>query len=30
MIRKGQIKNVEKGNILKQLEFIHQAFGLAP
>jgi IS6 family transposase len=28
MIRKGQIRNVAKGNILRQLEFIHQAFGL--
>lgn len=28
MIRKGQIRSVAKGNILKQIEFIHQAFGL--
>src|SRR6476620_5307907 len=28
MIRKGQIKSVAKGNILRQIEFIHQAFGL--
>ena len=28
MIRKGQIKNVEKGNIVGQVHFIHQAFGL--
>jgi transposase-like protein len=28
MIRKGQIKGVEKGNILRQIEFIHQVFGL--
>jgi transposase-like protein len=28
MIRKGQIKDIEKGNILRQVRFIHQAFGL--
>jgi hypothetical protein len=28
MIRKGQIKDIEKGNILRQVKFIHQAFGL--
>lgn len=28
MIRKGQIKGVAKGNILRQIKFIHQAFGL--
>ncbi len=28
MIRKGQIKGIEKGNILDQVQFIHQAFGL--
>lgn len=28
MIRKGQIKGVDKGNIVEQVHFIHQAFGL--
>jgi hypothetical protein len=28
IIRKGQIKGVEKGNILEQVGFIHQTFGL--
>jgi IS6 family transposase len=28
MIRKGQIKGVEKGNIVMQVQFIHQIFGL--
>ena len=28
MIRKGQIRNVAKGNIMEQIEFINQAFGL--
>lgn len=29
MIRKGQIQGVEKGNILGQLEFVYQIFGVA-
>ena len=28
MIRKGQIKGVDKGNTLGQVHFIHQTFGL--
>jgi transposase-like protein len=29
MIRKGQIKGVEKGDVLGQISFIHQIFGVA-
>jgi transposase-like protein len=29
MIRKGQIQGVEKGNILGQVEFVYQIFGVA-
>ena len=29
MIRKGQIKNVERGNVLGQIKFIHSIFGIA-
>jgi transposase-like protein len=29
IIRKGQIQGVEKGNIMAQVKFIHQTFGLA-
>lgn len=29
MIRKGQIKNVEKGNVLGQISFIKEIFGIA-
>ena len=29
MIRKGQVKNVEKGDVLGQIYFIHQIFGVA-
>lgn len=29
IIRKGQIQGVEKGNILGQLEFVYQIFGVA-
>ena len=29
MIRKGQIKNVERGDILNQIRFIHSLFGIA-
>ena len=29
MIRKGQIKNVERGDILSQIRFIHSVFGIA-
>ncbi|MEM6610791.1 MAG: IS6 family transposase [Cyanobacteria bacterium P01_C01_bin.72] len=29
MIRKGQIQNVERGDILGQIEFIHSLFGIA-
>lgn len=29
MIRKGQIKNVEKGDIVGQISFIHKIFGVA-
>ncbi len=29
MLRKGQIKNVEQGNVRKRVEFLHQIFGVA-
>jgi transposase, IS6 family len=29
MIRKGQIKNVERGDVLSQIKFIHSLFGIA-
>jgi hypothetical protein len=29
MIRKGQIQGVEKGDILAQVEFVSQIFGVA-
>lgn len=29
MIRKGQIKNVERGDVLGQIKFIHSIFGIA-
>jgi len=29
MIRKGQVQGVEKGNILGQVEFVSQIFGVA-
>ena len=29
IIRKGQVKNVEKRDILGQIYFIHQIFGVA-
>lgn len=29
MIRKGQIKNVERGDVLSQIRFIHSVFGIA-
>ena len=29
MIRKGQIKNVERGDIVGQIKFIHSVFGIA-
>lgn len=29
MIRKGQIKNVERGDISDQIRFIHSLFGIA-
>jgi hypothetical protein len=29
MLRKGQIKNVEKGAIRERVKFIHQIFGVA-
>ena len=29
MIRKGQIKNVERGDVLGQIKFIHSLFGIA-
>ena len=29
MIRKGQIKNVERGDVLGQIRFIHSLFGIA-
>jgi hypothetical protein len=29
MIRKGQIQGVEKGDILAQVEFVYQIFGVA-
>lgn len=29
MLRKGQVKGVEKGNVMGQISFIHQIFGVA-
>ena len=29
MIRKGQIKNVNKGDVMGQISFIHEIFGIA-
>jgi IS6 family transposase len=29
MIRKGQVQGVRKGDILAQVQFLHQAFGVA-
>ncbi len=29
MIRKGQIKNVARGDVLGQIKFIHFIFGIA-
>jgi hypothetical protein len=29
MIRKGQIKNVEKGDVMGQISFINEIFGVA-
>ena len=29
MIRKGQVQGVEKGDVRRQLSFIHQIFGVA-
>jgi len=29
MIRKGQVQGVGKGDILAQIQFLHQAFGVA-
>ncbi len=29
MIRKGQIENVEKGDVIGQISFINQIFGVA-
>jgi hypothetical protein len=29
MIRKGQVQGVEKGDIMSQVEFVYQIFGVA-
>ncbi len=29
MIRKGQVQGIEKGDILGQVEFVYQIFGVA-
>jgi len=29
MIRKGQIQNIDQGDVTGQLSFIHQIFGIA-
>jgi hypothetical protein len=29
MIRKGQVKDIEKGNVMGQISFINEIFGIA-